>query len=39
MVAAPWGGLISFRLGGAVFMIVTLVALVLVARAAWDEEA
>ena len=38
-VAAPWGGLVSFRLGGAVFMIVTLVALVLVARAAWDEEA
>ena len=38
-VAAPWGGPISYRLGGVVFLIVTAVALVLVARAAWSEEA
>jgi hypothetical protein len=38
-VAAPWGGLISYRLGGVVFLIVTVVALALVARAAWSEEA
>ena len=38
-VAAPWGGLVSYRLGGLGFLVVTLVALVLVARAAWSEEA
>ena len=38
-VVAPWGGLVSYRLGGVVFLIVTVVALVLVARAAWHEEA
>ena len=38
-VAAPWGGVVSYRLGGVVFLIVTVVALVLVARAAWSEEA
>jgi len=38
-VAAPWGGLVSYRLGGAVFLVVRLAALALVARAAWDEEA
>jgi hypothetical protein len=38
-VAAPWGGLVSYRLGGVVFLLVTVVALVLVARAAWYEEA
>lgn len=38
-VAAPWGGVVSYRLGGAVFMIVTIAALALVARAAWAEEA
>ena len=38
-VAAPWGGLVSYRLGGLIFLVVTLVALVLVARAAWSEEA
>ena len=38
-VAAPWGGLITYRLGGMVFLVVTLAALVLVARAAWHEEA
>ena len=29
----------QFRLGGVVFLVVTLAALVLVARAAWHEEA
>ena len=38
-VVTPWGGQISYRLGGVVFLIVTVVALVLVARAAWSEEA
>jgi hypothetical protein len=38
-VTAPWGGLVSYRLGGVVFLIVTVVALVQVARAAWSEEA
>jgi hypothetical protein len=34
-VPAPWGGEIPFRLGAAVFFLVTTVALALVARAAW----
>ena len=38
-VVAPWGGQISYRIGGAIFLIVTVVALVLIARAAWSEEA
>jgi hypothetical protein len=37
-VAAPWGGVITYRTGGIVFLVVTLVALVLVARAAWTGE-
>jgi hypothetical protein len=37
-VPAPWGGEISFRVGAAVFFIVTAIALVLVARAAWTGE-
>ena len=37
-VAAPWGGEISFRLGAMVFLVVTAVALVLVARAAWLQR-
>ena len=37
-VAAPWGGVVSYRAGGAVFLVVTLVALVLVGRAAWAAE-
>jgi hypothetical protein len=39
VVAAPWGGLVSYRAGGTVFLLVTLIALVLVARAAWTREA
>jgi len=38
-VAAPWGGAITFRAGGVVFIVVTLIALVLVARAAWSQQA
>jgi hypothetical protein len=34
-VAAPWGGEIAFRVGAALFFVVTAAALVLVARAAW----
>ena len=36
-VAAPWGGEITFRLGAIVFVIVTVAALLLIARAAWTE--
>ena len=38
-VMAPWGGALTFRAGAIVFLAVTLVALVTVARAAWQEEA
>jgi len=37
-VAAPWGGVISYRVGGGIFLLVTLVALALVGRAAWAAE-
>lgn len=37
-VSAPWGDEISFRLGAAVFFVVTALALVLVARAAWPPR-
>ncbi|MBM4439920.1 MAG: hypothetical protein FJ027_05845 [Candidatus Rokubacteria bacterium] len=38
-VAAPWGGvLMTFQTGAALFLVVTLAALVLVARAAWAAE-
>jgi len=37
-VPAPWGGEITFRLGAIVFTIVTVAALLLIARAAWAEE-
>jgi hypothetical protein len=36
---APWGGFITYRTGGAVFLLVTVIALVLVARAAWASDA
>jgi hypothetical protein len=36
-VPAPWGGPISFRVGAILFFVVTVGALVLVARAAWTE--
>ena len=37
-VSAPWGSQISFRTGAIVFFVVTVVALALVARAAWTTE-
>jgi hypothetical protein len=36
---APWGGVVTYRTGGAVFLLVTVIALVLVARAAWARDA
>jgi hypothetical protein len=37
-VAAPWGGEITFRAGAAVFFLVTVVALLFVAVAAWSAD-
>jgi hypothetical protein len=37
-VSAPWGGEITFRAGAIVFLIVTVIALLLIASAAWAEE-
>jgi hypothetical protein len=37
-VSAPWGGEITFRAGAVVFLLVTVAALVLVARAAWAKD-
>ncbi|HEU5323406.1 MAG TPA: hypothetical protein VFX28_21535 [Methylomirabilota bacterium] len=36
---APWGGDVTFRAGAAAFLVVTVAALALVARAAWSREA
>jgi hypothetical protein len=38
-VPAPWGGSITFQVGAAVFVVITVGALVLVARAAWARDA
>jgi hypothetical protein len=38
-VSAPWGGEITFRAGAIVFLLVTVIALLLIGRAAWSEEA
>lgn len=37
-VAAPWGGEVSFQIGAFVFLVVTLIALGFVLRAATDRE-
>jgi len=37
-VPAPWGGEITFRAGAAVFFLVTVVALLFVAVAAWTAD-
>jgi hypothetical protein len=37
-VAAPWGGEVTFRVGAAVFFLVTVVALLFVAVAAWTRD-
>ncbi len=34
-VAAPWGGEVTYRAGASVFLAITVLALVLIARAAW----
>lgn len=39
LVAAPWGGEVTFQAGAAVFLAVTMAALVMVGRAAWAREA
>jgi hypothetical protein len=36
-VAMPWGGELPYRVGAAVFFVFTVVALALVARAAWTS--
>jgi hypothetical protein len=38
MVSAPWGGEVTFRSGALVFLVVTVVTLFFVARAAWQRE-
>ena len=37
-VSAPWGGDISFRAGGAAFLVVAALAAFMLARAAWSDE-
>ena len=37
-VPAPWGGSLSFQIGAAIFLLVTLGALIFVGRAAWTPE-
>jgi hypothetical protein len=37
-VTAPWGGDITFQAGARVFLVVTVAALIVVARAAWAAE-
>ena len=37
-VPAPWGDTVSFQIGAVVFLVVTLGALILIARAAWGRE-
>jgi hypothetical protein len=37
-VPAPWGDSVSFQVGAAFFLIVTIGALILVARAAWSGD-
>jgi hypothetical protein len=37
-VSAPWGGEITFRAGAIVFLLVTVIAFLLIGRAAWAEE-
>lgn len=36
-VVAPWGGEVTYRAGAQVFLVVTIVALVVIARAAWSR--
>ena len=36
-VVAPWGGEVTYRAGARVFLLVTVVALLVIARAAWSR--
>ena len=38
-VPAPWGGTITFQVGAAIFLIITIGALAAVLRAAWGRDA
>jgi len=38
-VPAPWGGTITFQVGAAIFLIITVGALATVLRAAWGKDA
>ncbi len=38
VVAAPWGGMVTFQAGAALFLVVTVIALAAVARAAWGDR-
>jgi hypothetical protein len=38
-VAAPWGGTVTFQIGAALFLVVTVAALAAVTRAAWAHDA
>ena len=37
-VPAPWGGVVSFRVGAAIFLVITITALAAIVRAAWSRE-
>lgn len=37
-IPAPWGGVVTFQAGAVVFFVVTLAALIFVARAAWGSD-
>ena len=37
-VPAPWGGEIGFQTGATVFFVVTIAALIFVARAGWSDD-
>ena len=37
-VTAPWGGVVTFQAGAVLFFLVTVMALVFVALAAWGDE-
>ena len=38
-VPAPWGGTITFQVGAAIFLVITIGALATVLRAAWARDA
>ena len=38
-IPAPWGGVITYQVGAAIFLVITIGALAAVARAAWARDA